>query len=80
MATRLRKTHQDDIRAKIQTSQLINRLTSQALDDKAPEISPIRMKAIEILLKKALPDLTATEMTGANGTKLFPDTINVSFK
>lgn len=65
MAERLRKRHQDEIRSKIQVSQLINVLTNHALDDKnQTEISSTRMKAIELLLKKSLPDLSSTEITG----------------
>jgi hypothetical protein len=65
MAERLRKRHQDEIRTKIQVSQLINVLTNHALDDKnQTEISSTRMKAIELLLKKSLPDLSSTEITG----------------
>ena len=65
MAERLRKRHQDEIRSKIQVSQLVNVLTNHALDEKSQtEISPTRMKAIEILLKKSLPDLSSTEITG----------------
>jgi hypothetical protein len=67
MAARLRKNHQEDVRGKIQVSQLINVLTKQALDAKAKEISPIRMKAIEILLRKSLPDLSSVELSNANG-------------
>lgn len=62
MAARLRKTHQDDVRTKIQTSQLINRLEKYALSDDETEISHGRLKAIEILLRKALPDLSSIEM------------------
>jgi hypothetical protein len=62
MAARLRKKHQDEVRTKIQTSQLINRLENYALSDDQPEISSGRLKAIEILLKKALPDLSSIEM------------------
>jgi hypothetical protein len=53
----MRKTHQDDVRAKIQTSQLINRLTDHALG--TIELSPTQVRAIEILIKKTLPDLQA---------------------
>lgn len=67
MATRLRAKHQDEIRTKIQTSQLINRLENYALGDDENELSTGRLKAIEILLKKSLPDLSATELTGADG-------------
>lgn len=64
MAERLRKRHQDEIRTKIQTSQLINVLQNHALGADEIEITPTRMKAIELLLKKSLPDLTSTEITG----------------
>ena len=59
MAERLRKTHQDDVRAKIQTSQLINRLTEHALGN--VELSQSQVRAIEILIKKTLPDLSAVQ-------------------
>ena len=60
------RLHQDDVRAKIQVSQLINVLTKQALGH-GDDLSPSRMKAIEILLRKSLPDLSAVELTGPNG-------------
>lgn len=62
MAARLRKTHQDDVRAKIQTSQLINRLESHALG--TLDLSATQIKAIEVLIKKTLPDLQSIELTG----------------
>ena len=64
MAERLRKRHQEEIRTKIQTSQLVNVLQNHALGLSENEITPTRMKAIELLLKKSLPDLTSTEITG----------------
>lgn len=63
MAKRLRPHHQEDVRAKIQTSQLINVLQNQALGI-SEDISASRMKAIEILLRKSLPDLTSVELSG----------------
>lgn len=62
MAARIRKTHQEDVRLKIQTSQLINVLQKYALNDGEKEIPMGRMKAIEILLRKSLPDLSAVSM------------------
>jgi hypothetical protein len=56
------KLHQDDVRAKIQTSQLVNRLTDHALGN--VELSPTQVRAIEILIKKTLPDLSTVELTG----------------
>ena len=64
MAERLRKRHQEEIRTKIQTSQLVNVLQNHALGVDTVEITPTRMKAIELLLKKSLPDLSSTEITG----------------
>lgn len=76
MAARtLRPRHQDEIRDKIQTTQLINRLQNHALSEEG-ELSPSRIKAIEILLRKALPDLSAVEVTGANGGAIETVTIN----
>jgi hypothetical protein len=60
MAARLRKTHQEDVRAKIQASQLINVLQDHALG-KTQDLPASRLKAIEILLKKTLPDLSQVE-------------------
>lgn len=59
------KLHQDDVRAKIQASQLINRLSDHALKDL--ELSQTQIKAIEILLRKSLPDLSSIELTGEGG-------------
>jgi hypothetical protein len=56
MAERLRKTHQDDVRTKIQTSQLINRLQDHALGKIKLEATQI--KSIEVLIRKTLPDLS----------------------
>jgi hypothetical protein len=62
MAARLRKMHTDEIRAKIRTSQLINRLTDHAFDK--VELSATQIKSIEILLKKSIPDLSAIQHSG----------------
>ena len=63
MAARLNKLHQEDIRKKIQTSQLINVLQNHALKGEG-DISPTRMKAIEILLRKSIADLSAVTISG----------------
>lgn len=62
MAARLRLRHQDEVRAKIQASQLLNRLTDHAFG--VIELSNSQIKAIEILLKKSIPDLQAIELSG----------------
>lgn len=78
MAARLNGAHQEDVRLKIKTSQLVNRLQDFALDGADPktgdpiQIDQQRLKAIEILLRKSLPDLAAVTIsgTGENGEHL----------
>ncbi len=65
MAARLRNLHQEDVRAKIQTSQLINRLENHALGDL--ELTATQIKAIEVLIRKTLPDLSSVELSGEGG-------------
>ncbi len=50
MAARLRKTHQEDVKAKIQASQLINFLQNHALANECA--SPTRIDAAKFLLNK----------------------------
>jgi hypothetical protein len=54
--------HQDDVRRKIQATQLINRLTNHAFGE--VELTATQIKAIEILLKKSVPDLQSIQLTG----------------
>jgi hypothetical protein len=67
------KLQQEQTRAAIQTTQLVKRLQFYALGetephdpDKAPaaEVDAGRLRAIEILLRKTLPDLTAVTHSG----------------
>lgn len=62
MAVRKRLSHDDKTREKIQTTQLIKRLSSHALGEL--ELNTSQVKAIEILLRKTLPDLKQLEVTG----------------
>lgn len=62
MAARLRARHQDEIREKIKASQLINRLTNHALGEL--ELTATQIKAIEILLRKSVADLSSVEISG----------------
>jgi hypothetical protein len=63
MAARTVKIKIDDkTRDKIRTSQLLNRLNDHVFSD--VEVSQTQMKAIEILLRKSLPDLSAVELSG----------------
>jgi len=65
VAARLRKTHQEEIRTKIQTSQLINRVQEYALGNLTDEeVSPNRLNAIKLLLAKTLPDQSSVQITG----------------
>lgn len=52
-----------EVRERIQTSMLINRLQDHVLGQ--VELASSQIKAIEILLRKTLPDLQAIEHSGA---------------
>lgn len=69
MAARIDKRHSDETRAKIRTSQLINRLTDHALSER-PLMDASQVAAAKILIAKTLPDLTATEISGPDGGPL----------
>lgn len=57
---RLNPAHDDRTRAKIQTSQIINRL--EKLVKGEIDMSPQQVNAANILLRKTLPDLSAVTM------------------
>lgn len=65
MAARYKKTQTEATREKIRTSQLINRLQDHIFNNK--EIKDSQIKAIDILLKKSLPDLARQEQVGEDG-------------
>lgn len=66
MAARTNKPfHDDKTRQKIQASQLVNRLQDHALGK--VEMTPTQVAAADKLLRKVLPDLTATELSGTIG-------------
>ena len=56
------KRHQDDVRAKIQATQIINRLMSAF--DGTIELTQTQVNIGKALLDKALPDLKAIEHSG----------------
>ena len=61
MAARIKKIrHDEDTRKKIQAAQLINRLTGHA--NGAVDLTSTQVRAIEILLRKILPDLSDVRM------------------
>ena len=57
-----RPNHDEKTRQKIQVSQLINRLQKHVLGE--VEMTPSQVRSAEILLKKTLPDLQSTKITG----------------
>ena len=59
----INKLHQEDVRKKIQVSQLLNVLQNHALGT-TEDLSPTRMKAIEILLRKSMPDMASITISG----------------
>jgi len=65
MAARLRLKHQDEVREKIRASQLVNRLEDHVLGQ--VEMTSTQVSAALGLLKKCVPDLSATELTGEGG-------------
>jgi hypothetical protein len=62
MAARLDPRHDARTRAKIQTSQLINRLKDHVFGK--VELSPTQVRAAEVLLRKSLPDLQNVTLSG----------------
>jgi hypothetical protein len=68
LAPRYKRKHQDDVREKIQASQLVNRLTDHVHGRCTMDSSQVR--AADILLKKVCPDLSdmKMDMTGNNVT------------
>lgn len=66
MPARTRKVRHDDLtRARIKTTQLINRLSDHVLG--VVDLKPTQVTAALGLLKKTLPDLTSTELKGEDG-------------
>lgn len=51
-----------EAREKIKTTQLVNRLQDHGLGK--IEMSPTQVKAVEILLRKRIPDLAAVQHSG----------------
>ena len=68
MAARIRRImHDDNTRAKIKTSQIMNRLTNHILGEL--ELSSTQIAAAKILLSKTLPDLTNIDVNAVVGVK-----------
>lgn len=67
MAARINLRQQDQVREAIRTTQLVKRLQFFALREKDEagndvDIDAGRLKAIEVLLRKSLPDLSSVEL------------------
>lgn len=62
MPARLKKFHSDEVRAKIQASQLVNIL--QQASEGEIEISAVRLGAINSLLDRSLAKLSQVEHVG----------------
>lgn len=58
---KLTRRQTDKCRAAIQVSLLVNRLTEHAMGK--IDLSPAQVTSIKVLLSKAMPDLSATEIT-----------------
>lgn len=65
MAARLRPSHQEDVKAKIQATQLVNFLQNHALDGKKV-VDSTRIDAAKFLLNKVLSN-APTEIAGEGG-------------
>lgn len=68
MAARLSPAHDAKTREKIKTSQLINRLQEHVFGEPCMEKSQV--SAAVALLKKTLPDLLSTELSGPDGSPI----------
>lgn len=65
MAARVQKELTDKWREKIRLSQIINRLDQCAVGE--IEMTKNELKAADMLLKKLVPDLSRTELSGPDG-------------
>lgn len=62
MAKRYNLNHEPDVRARIQASQIINRLQSHINNEL--ELSATQVNAAKILLAKSVPDLSSITLSG----------------
>lgn len=76
MAERKQLWHPDEVKKKIQASQLINRLTDHALSE-APIMDASQVNAAKVLLNKVIPDVKAVEVSGPNGGEI---AVGITFK
>ena len=69
MAARINLRQQEQTRAAIKTTQLVKRLQCYALDEKdeagnVVDLDAGRLRAIEVLLRKSLSDLSSVTISG----------------
>ncbi len=69
MPARKNPRHNERTRTAIQATQLVKRLQGHALGE--IELTPSQVRAIEILLRKTLPDLMAIHQTSGDDTKSY---------
>ena len=67
MATRKQLWHPDEVKERIQASQLINRLNEHINSEKPGTLDASQVNAAVKLLNKVLPDMKAVEHTGEGG-------------
>lgn len=79
MAARKQLWHPDEVRKKIQASQLINRLTAH-VNSPTPLMDGSQVTAAVKLLGKVLPDLSSTALTDTDGKSLSISVIRFSDK
>ena len=75
MAERIHKRHQEDVRRKIQATQIIKRL--QSYFDGNIELTQGQVQTAKILLDKSVSN-APTELSGPHGVALFPTRVEVS--
>ncbi len=84
MAARLNPTNDERTRSTIRTTQLVKRLQGFALSEDDPQSGrPVVMDKTQVhaaiaLLKKTLPDLVSTTMTGGDGGPI-QSAVTISF-
>jgi hypothetical protein len=64
-ARKIKRLLTDDWKLKIQASNICTRLQKHV--EGKIEMTPTQVRAAEILLRKTVPDLARTEVTGADG-------------
>lgn len=76
MATRKKLFHTDEVKEKIRTSQLINRLQDNALADEE-FLTRGQIDSIKTLLAKTIPDLKAVELSGQGENGALEIVVNI---